>query len=135
MHPRHTINLISGRPQDGAYALYTVVTADKAAILPDFISFTNGVVIPFALEAAVCALSLKIPGVALPGVSTPALGLPYPTLEDPVPSLGKTLVVWGGSSSAGSMTIQIATAAGVHVIAGMLPFYLRISTSEVFGPD
>lgn len=76
--------------------------------------------IPFALEAAVCALSLKNPGVALPGVSTPALGLPYPTLEDPVPSLNKTLVVWGGSSSAGSMTVQIATAAGIHVIAGTL---------------
>lgn len=113
----HTVNLISGRPQDGAFALYTVVPADKAAILPDTISFADGVVVPFALEAAICALSLKVPGVALPGVSTPALGLPYPSLQDPVPSIGKTLVVSGGSSSSGSMVTQLATAAGIHVIA------------------
>lgn len=110
------MNLISGRPQDGGFALYTVVPANKAAILPASISFTDGVVVPFALEAAVCALSLKEPGVALPGVSTPALGLPYPSL-DPIRSLGKTLVVSGGSASAGSMVTQLATAAGIHVIA------------------
>lgn len=112
----HTINLISGRPQDAAYQLYTTVPATKAAILPDNISFTDGVVVPFALEVAVCVLSLKEPGVALPGVPTPALGLPYPSVET-VPSAGKTIVVFGASSSAGSMTTQVATAAGIHVIA------------------
>lgn len=112
----HAINLVSGRPQDGAYALYTVIPATKAAILPDEISFTDGVVVPFALEAAICVLSLKAPGVAMPGVATPALGLPYPSVKD-VPSTGKTLVIYGGSSSVGSMTTQIATAAGISVIA------------------
>jgi NADPH:quinone reductase-like Zn-dependent oxidoreductase len=116
MH-RHTINLVSGRPQDGAYALYSIVPTDKAAILPDAISFTDGVVVPFALEAAVCVLSLKTLGEALPGVPTPALGLPYPSLQDNVVPTGKTLVVYGGSSSIGSMVTQIATAAGIHVIA------------------
>ncbi|KAK5094194.1 hypothetical protein LTR70_004234 [Exophiala xenobiotica] len=111
----HAINLVSGRPQDGAYALYTVVPVDKAAILPDAIPFTEGVVVPFALEAAVCTLSLKQPGTAMPGVATPALGLPYPSLE-PAPS-SKTLVVYGGSSSVGSMTTQLATAAGIKVIS------------------
>ncbi|KAF2689454.1 GroES-like protein [Lentithecium fluviatile CBS 122367] len=113
----HTINLVSGRPQDGAFAKYVVVPADKAAILPKAISFTDGVVVPFALEAAVCALSLKVPGVAMPGVSTPALGLPYPSLQDPTPSTGKTIVVNGGSASTGSMVTQVATAAGVRVVA------------------
>ncbi|OAA72474.1 Alcohol dehydrogenase superfamily, zinc-type [Cordyceps fumosorosea ARSEF 2679] len=111
----HTVNLVSGRPEDGAYALHTVVQADKAAILPDEIPFTTGVAVPFALEAAVCALSVKVPGPSMPGVSTPALGLPYPSL-DPKP-LGKTLVIYGGSSSVGSMTTQIATAAGIRVVA------------------
>ncbi len=109
----HTVNLVSGRPEDGAYALYTVVQANKAAILPDEIPFTTVVVVPFALEAAACALSVKVPGPAMPGVTTPALGLPYPSL-DPKP-LGKTLVVYGGSSSVGSMTTQLARAAGIRV--------------------
>ncbi|KAK5947564.1 hypothetical protein PMZ80_001717 [Knufia obscura] len=111
----HTINLVTGRPQDGAFALYSVVPADKAAILPEAISFTDGVVVPFALEAAVCALSLKEPGTAMLGVSTPALALPYPSLQG-AKSIGKTLVVYGGSSSTGSMTTQLATAAGINVI-------------------
>jgi len=112
---RHTINLVTGRPQDGAFALYTTVPADKAAILPDNIPFTSGVVIPLALEAAICALFVSEPGTALPGVPIPTLGLPPPSLE-PV-STNKILVVYGGSSSVGSMVIQLATAAGVHVIA------------------
>lgn len=52
----------------------------------------------------------------MPGVSTPALGLPYPSV-DTAPSANKTLVVYGASSSVGSMTTQIATAAGITVIA------------------
>jgi NADPH:quinone reductase-like Zn-dependent oxidoreductase len=112
---RHAINLVTGRPQDAAFALYTVVREDKAAILPDHIPFTDGVVVPFALEAAICALSLKQPGVAMPGVATPALGLPYPTLD--IAHSNKILIVYGGSSSVGSMTTQVATAAGVHVIS------------------
>ncbi|KAJ4377536.1 hypothetical protein N0V83_000361 [Neocucurbitaria cava] len=113
----HAINLVTGRPQDGAFALYTVLQADKAAILPDKVSFTDGVVLPIAIETAVCVLSLKVPGEVMPGVATPALGMPYPSLEEPVPSVNKTLVVYGGSSSVGSMTTQLATAAGINVIS------------------
>ena len=113
----HTINLVSGRPEHGAFQLYTAVPATKVAILPDQIPFTDGVVVPFVLEAAVCALSVKEPGVAMPGVSTPALGLPHPVLSGSSSSADKVLVVFGGSSAAGSMTTQVATAAGVQVLA------------------
>ncbi|KAL2831399.1 chaperonin 10-like protein [Aspergillus cavernicola] len=113
----HAINLVSGRPEDGAFALYTVIPANKAAILPESIPFTDGVVVPFALEAAICTLCLETPGSAMPGVSTPALGLPYPTLQHPAPALNKTLIVYGGSSSVGSMVTQIATASGIRVIS------------------
>ncbi|KAK4950973.1 putative secondary metabolism biosynthetic enzyme [Elasticomyces elasticus] len=95
----HCTNLVSGRPSDGAYALYTIVLADKAAILPDHITFTDGVVVPFALETALCALCVREPG-------------PCPSQ-----SAGKILVVYGGSSSVGSMTTQIATAARIAVVA------------------
>ena len=74
-------------------------------------------VVPFAVEAATCALSVKEPGPCMPGVSTPSLGLPYPTLQTPAPSAGKKLVVYGASSSVGSMTTQIAAATGINVIA------------------
>lgn len=92
-------------------------------------------VVPFALEAAVCALSLKEPGVAMPGVSTPALGLPYPVLESTGP-IGKALVVNGGSASVGSMVIQVATAAGINVIttasAHNLALCKNCGATEVF---
>lgn len=51
----------------------------------------------------------------MPGVVTPALALPYPSLQPP--SATKVLVVNGASSSVGSMTTQIATAAGITVLA------------------
>jgi NADPH:quinone reductase-like Zn-dependent oxidoreductase len=133
---RHAINLVTGRPQDAAYALYTVIPADKAATLPDDISFTDGVVVPFALEAAVCALSLKVPGPAMPGVFTPALGLPYPLLHQATSS-GKALVVYGGSSSVGSTTTQLPTAAGIKVIsivgAHNFDFSKSCGAAQVFG--
>jgi NADPH:quinone reductase-like Zn-dependent oxidoreductase len=92
--------------------------------------------VPFALEAAVCALSLKVPGVAMPGVPTPALGLPYPSLQHPPPSSGKTLVVYGGSSSVGSMTTQLAVGSGIHVIsivgAHNFDFSKRCGAAHVF---
>lgn len=113
---RHTINLVTGRPEDAAYALYSTVKEIKAAILPHEIDFQSGAVLPFALEGAVCALSLKEPGVAMPGVATPALALPFPSLDE-VEDIGKTLVIYGGSSSIGSMTTQLARAAGINIIS------------------
>ncbi|KAK0721937.1 putative quinone oxidoreductase [Lasiosphaeria miniovina] len=113
----HTINLTTGKPQDAAYALYSAVPANKAAILPGAIPFTEGAVIPFVLEAAVCALCVTKPGIALPGVPTPAVGLPYPSLADPAAPLDKTLIVYGGASSAGSMATQLASAAGITVVS------------------
>ncbi|KAF9729119.1 hypothetical protein PMIN06_000025 [Paraphaeosphaeria minitans] len=108
--------VIGGHPQDGAYALYTTVPTNKAAILPASISFTDGVVAPFAMDAAICVLSVKEPSPCMPGVPTPAPGLPYPSLEA-VPATGKTLVIYGASSSVGSMTTQITTAVRINVIA------------------
>ncbi|THZ04948.1 putative quinone oxidoreductase [Aureobasidium pullulans] len=113
----HSTPFPNGRPSDGAFALYTIVSADKASILPNHISFTDGVVVPFAVESAVCALSVKEPGPCMPGVITPALGLPLPTLEGHTSSIKKTLVVYGASASTGAMVTQLATAAGITVIA------------------
>lgn len=71
----------------------------------------------------------------MPGVSTPALNLPYPTV-DQAPNIRKTLVVYGASSSVGSMTSQIATAAGVTVIgiagAANQEFVKKVGAVQVF---
>lgn len=111
----HSTSFATSRPADGTFALYTAVQADKAAILPSHIPFTSGVVLPFAIEAAVCALSVREPGPCMPGVLTPALALPYPSLNPPPATT--VLVVNGASSSVGSMTTQIAAAAGITVLA------------------
>jgi NADPH:quinone reductase-like Zn-dependent oxidoreductase len=112
------VALTTSRPADGAFAHYTVVQVDKAAILPDHVPFTDGVVLPFAIEAAVCALCVDKPGPCMPGVVTPALGLPFPSLQQNTSqSTGKVLIINGASSSAGSMATQLATASGVKVIA------------------
>lgn len=69
-----------------------------------------------AIGAAASALCTATPGVAMPGVSTPALGLPYPSFDGPV-AADKALVVYGASSSAGSATTQLAAAMGITVVA------------------
>ncbi|KAK3368439.1 hypothetical protein B0H63DRAFT_565129 [Podospora didyma] len=70
-----------------------------------------------ALETALCALCVTQPGTALPGIPTPALGPPYPSLPGAEPKgKRKLLVIYGGSSSAGSMTTQLAVAAGMSVL-------------------
>ncbi|KAK3704346.1 hypothetical protein LTR37_013899 [Vermiconidia calcicola] len=112
----HTINLVTGKSQDAAFALFSVIPAAKAASLPDKISFVEGAVLPLALETAVTGLSLQKAGTGMMGIPTPALGLPYPPLEPEAQS--KIIVVcYGGSSSVGSMATQLATAGGLNVVA------------------
>ena len=72
----------------------------------------------------------------MPGVETPALGLPYPSLETSLKPLNKTLLVYGGSSAVGSMTTQLATATGIHVLSVVGPHNVELSkrcgATEVF---
>lgn len=110
------MTLVTGRPEDGAFALYTIIPANRAALLPNSIPFKDGVALPLAIGAAACALFREGPGEVMPGVPLTALGLPYPSLQHPITSLKKTLVVYGGSSTVGSMVTQLATAAGITVI-------------------
>ncbi|KAF3049967.1 hypothetical protein E8E11_004954 [Didymella keratinophila] len=117
----NSITLWTGRSQDGAFQLYTILSVDKAAQLPPSIPYNDGVVLPMAPEAVMNALFSDrrnaLPDF-LPCVFTPALALPSPLLEKAVkPSAGKTIVVYGGSSSVGSATTQLAATSGSHVIS------------------
>lgn len=62
--------------------------------------------IPLALDTA--AVGLYSP------TSDGYFELPYPSFK-PSPS-GKTIIVWGGSSSVGALTIQLAVASGAKVV-------------------
>ena len=124
----YTTALTTARVCDGAFAHYTIIHASRAAILPPSIPFTDGAVLPFALAAAIAALYTSIPGVALPGVPTPALGLPLPTFPPRPKTGGKLLIVNGGSSSLGSTTTQLATASGLTVFAICSPANFPLAT-------
>ncbi|KAF1928843.1 uncharacterized protein M421DRAFT_390668 [Didymella exigua CBS 183.55] len=93
----------TGRPQFGAFQLYIVVSIYKAAQLPLSIPFTEDIVLPLALETVIHLY--------------PVLTFSYPFLKDAVKySAGKTIVVYGGSSSVSSVTTQLAETSGLHVI-------------------
>jgi NADPH:quinone reductase-like Zn-dependent oxidoreductase len=120
------MGLVTGLPQHGAFQLYTLMRADRAAVLPESISFTEGVVLPIAVGASASALFSQKPGEVMPGVPTPLLGLPYPSLSSPASLSSKALLVYGGSSTVGCVATQLATAAGITVftIAGSHNFAL-----------
>ncbi|KAJ5766140.1 uncharacterized protein N7511_003756 [Penicillium nucicola] len=91
--------------RDSAYQNYTIINAAVAVHLPANIPFTEGSVIPLAVNTSAMALF------------PPArLGLPLPRSPKPEP-IGKVIIVWGASSSCGSMAVQLAVASGATVVA------------------
>ena len=96
------------RSSQGAFQQYTVVREGLASPIPDTVPYANAAVLPLGISTAACAL-----------FQSNQLALNPPTLN-PLPA-GKTLLVWGGSSSVGSNAIQLAAAAGYDVIATASP--------------
>jgi len=91
--------------------------------IPHSMSYETACVMPLALSTAACALFQK-----------EYLALPFPTTS-PTPS-GKTLLVWGGSTSVGCNAIQLAIAAGYEVITTASPknhnYLKKLGAAEVF---
>lgn len=114
---RHAITLVTAKSRDAAFQLYTAVPGSKAARLPANIPFTAAAALPLALEAAVAGFMLPEPGVGVFNIPTPALGLPLPRLNGDRTSSGKTIVIYGASSSVGAVAVQVAKASGTRVIA------------------
>lgn len=128
--------LVTGLPEHGAFQLYTLIEADRAAILPEHLSFTQGVILPLAIGASTSALFSQKHGQVMPGVSTPLLGLPYPSFDRSLASSERLLVIYGGSSTVGLTTTQLATASGITVltIAGSHNFSIsqQCGATQVF---
>lgn len=90
-------------PAFGAYQHYPTVYASIVAPIPDNVTFEQATVLPLAITTSATAL-----------YHPDHLDLPLPSLY-PKPT-GKTLFVWGGSSSVGSAAIQLAVASGFEVV-------------------
>lgn len=91
------------------------------AAVPDSLPLANAAVLPLSVSTAASGLFHQ-------------LELPFPTL-DPKPT-GKTILIWGGSSSCGSSAIQLAVAAGLTVIttasASNSDFVKTLGASDAF---
>jgi NADPH:quinone reductase-like Zn-dependent oxidoreductase len=111
------------KPAYGGFQLYTVLIERNSSPIPESVSFESASVLPLAFTTAAAGLFEK-----------GQLGLQYPQL-DPKPT-GKTVLVWGGSTSVGCNAIQLAVAAGYEVISTSSPknfdLLRSLGASEVF---
>lgn len=110
-------------PAESSFQQYTVVLAHMAAPIPDSLAYESATVLPLALSTAACGLFQK-----------DQLALNYPSAA--ATPTGKTLLVWGGTTSVGCNAIQLAVAAGYEVIATASPRYFayvkQLGASQVF---
>ena len=117
------MNQKRNRAAEGAFQEYTVVLAYMAAPIPDTLSYEHAAVLPLTLSTAACGLFQK-----------DQLALQYPSVHPK--STGKTLLIWGGSTSVGSNAIQLAVAAGYEVITTASPrnfaYVKQLGASQVF---
>jgi NADPH:quinone reductase-like Zn-dependent oxidoreductase len=96
------------RAAEGAFQNYVVLLAHMAAPIPGAMAFEDAAVLPLGISTAACGLFQK-----------DFLAMNPPSAA-PTPA-GKTLLVWGGSTSVGSNAIQLAVNAGYDVITTASP--------------
>lgn len=121
----HSWQFFTNDIADGAFSHYCRIPAANAAILPDSLTYTQGVVLPLAIDTAAAGLYQK-----------DYMGLDFPSLDSKPNSKGEVVVVYGGSSSVGAAAIQLAANAGYRVIAtasaANLDLCREAGASEVF---
>jgi len=100
----HALGRATGDPKHGGFQLYTVAHEITVAPIPDSLPYERAVVLPLAVSTAAAGL-----------YQADFLALPYPT-TDQKPT-GKTILIWGGSSSVGSTAVQLAVGSGLEVIS------------------
>jgi NADPH:quinone reductase-like Zn-dependent oxidoreductase len=107
----------------GAFQSYTVLLERNAAPIPDSMSFESAAVMPMGLATAAAGL-----------FGDGQLHLKYPKLD--ARPVGKTVLIWGGSTSVGLNAIQLAVAAGYEVISTSSPknfdLLRSLGASQVF---
>ena len=110
-------------PAEGAFQHHVLLREHMATPIPPSLGWEQAVVLPLALSTAACCL-----------FQDNQLALARPSAA-PRPT-GKTVLIWGGSTSVGSNAIQLAVAAGYEVVTTASPHnhaYVRqLGASEVF---
>jgi NADPH:quinone reductase-like Zn-dependent oxidoreductase len=113
----------SNKSSESGFQQYTILRTNLASPIPDNMSYEEACVIPLGFSTAACGLFMK-----------DQLGLQYPSV--PAKTTGKTLIVWGGSTSVGCNAIQLATAAGYEVITTSSPrnfeYVKKLGASHAF---
>ena len=93
-----------------AFQTYTVSETRFASRIPTTLSYESVCVLPLGLSSAACGMFQK-----------DQLALQLPSAATPRNATGKTLLVWGGSTSVGCNAIQLAVAAGYEVFTACSP--------------
>ena len=113
----------SNKSAESGFQEYTVLRTNLASPIPADLSYEKACVLPLGISTASCGLFMK-----------DQLALQYPSV--PSRPTGKTLVVWGGSTSVGCNAIQLAKAAGYEVITTASPrnfdYVKKLGASHVF---
>ena len=103
----------SGTPlarKDGAYGYatfqeYVILKAPSIAQVPKHVAYEDAAVLPLGISTAASCLFYD-----------ETLGLQWPFIERTKPGQGKTVLIWGASSSVGSCGVQLAAHAGYEVV-------------------
>ena len=99
-----TLGAALGKPEMGGFQEYVIADAGLTCHIPGFIPFAEASVFPLCVATSAHAL-----------FSIDFLAVPKPKVE-PV-SIGKSILVWGGSSAVGSNAIPLAKAAGLEIFS------------------
>ncbi|PKS05283.1 hypothetical protein jhhlp_008655 [Lomentospora prolificans] len=107
----HAVYSATGAKKHAGFRRYTVLPSSMASRIPRTLSFEDAVVLPLGVSTAAAALFQQ-----------EYLHLPSPARRRGTGNVRDgTLLVMGGTTSAGTNAIQLATAAGFKVIATALP--------------
>ena len=93
---------------EGAFQKFTVLLEFMASPIPNDMSYESASAIPLGASTAACGL-----------FQDDQLGMPRPSAT-PKPA-GKTVLIWGASTSVGCNAVQLAVAAGYDVFATCSP--------------
>lgn len=96
----HCDSLLTRKVANAGFQLYSTCREILVSAIPDSLPLANAAVLPLSISSAASGLFYQ-------------LLLPFPSLTPK--DTGKTILIWGGSSSCGSSAIQLAVAAGLNV--------------------